>query len=151
MRESRTFIPAPRSSNAIRNRHLLKWRQGTPVRKKSHFHCWANRIVAIAIWQAAREPRNPALGSRFPWPDRYEQLTCRSTSKLPQGAAAWRPISLCIEFAIPEVTGIPIPDRTLVSESARQRPRNSRQGSRNHQVLFPDLASVIKLIHPRPF
>ena len=67
-KDSNVYTPAPRSSNAIRNR-LFEMATLDPRRNKSAL----SLLGQIEIWRLEYgrphgEPRNPALGTRFPWP-----------------------------------------------------------------------------------
>ena len=67
-RNSNVYTPAPRSSNAIRNR-LLEMATFDPRRKESAL----SLLGQIELWRLEYgrpqgEPRNPALGSKFSWP-----------------------------------------------------------------------------------
>jgi hypothetical protein len=67
-KDSNVYTPSPRSSNAIRNR-LFEMATLDPRRKKSAL----SLLGQIELWRLEYgrphgEPRNPALGTRFPWP-----------------------------------------------------------------------------------
>ena len=67
-KDSNVYTPAPRSSNAIRNQ-LLEMATLDARRKKAAL----SLLGQIELWRLEYgrphgEPRNPALGTRFPWP-----------------------------------------------------------------------------------
>jgi hypothetical protein len=67
-KDSNVYTPAPRSSNAIRNK-LFEMATLDGRRKKSAL----SLLGQIELWRLEYgrphgEPRNPALGTRFPWP-----------------------------------------------------------------------------------